>query len=307
MSRESWTTPGVIRSPLGFVLLTVARGNMRNLKAGEYQIPQGANTVAVLAMLAGGQVLQHSVVFREGTTVAELARPARRRGPGRARRHPARRPRRTLPPDARHPGESLEGYLFPDTYQFVKGMMPEEILARMVARMREQISPEILAAARARNIEHAPTAHARLDHREGGGGAKRDAAHLRGVLEPASSWTCRCRPTPPFSTRWEGAAAPDARRPARGLPVQHVRRVGPASRPHRAAPALRRSRPRRIRPLSTICTSWRWTSGVIASPPPSPTTTRPSRSIVSPATADEVHNPPRLTGRGPWQRREAML
>src|SRR5512144_1043088 len=29
----------VIQSPLGFVLLTVARGSMRALKAGEYQIP----------------------------------------------------------------------------------------------------------------------------------------------------------------------------------------------------------------------------------------------------------------------------
>src|SRR5687767_2662846 len=41
---------GVIRSPLGFMLLTVARGSMRSLKAGEYQIPQGANTLAVLAL-----------------------------------------------------------------------------------------------------------------------------------------------------------------------------------------------------------------------------------------------------------------
>src|SRR4030095_16136155 len=66
---------GVIRSPLGFLLLTMARGSMRWLKAGEYQIPQGANTLAVLGLIEGGQVLQHNVVFREGSTVAELARP----------------------------------------------------------------------------------------------------------------------------------------------------------------------------------------------------------------------------------------
>jgi len=64
---------GVIRSPVGFTLLTLVRGSMRSLKAGEYQIPGGANTVAVLTMLEGGHVLQHSVVFREGATVAELA------------------------------------------------------------------------------------------------------------------------------------------------------------------------------------------------------------------------------------------
>jgi peptidoglycan lytic transglycosylase G len=143
---------GVIRSPLGFALLTLARGDIRNLKAGEYQVPQGANTVAVLAMLAGGQVMQHSVVFREGQTVAELA--GQLAAESLAKRDDVLRLARdglflrTLDISA----ESLEGYLFPDTYQFVKGMTTEEILARMVARMRDRISAEILAAARARNM-----------------------------------------------------------------------------------------------------------------------------------------------------------
>src|SRR5215467_10017743 len=64
---------GVIRSPVGFMLLSVARGRVRNLKAGEYQIPRGANTVTVLSMLQGGQVLQHNIVFREGSTLQELS------------------------------------------------------------------------------------------------------------------------------------------------------------------------------------------------------------------------------------------
>src|SRR5262245_16307264 len=143
---------GVIRSPMGFALLTIARGNMRSLKAGEYQIPQGANTVAVLTMLAGGQVLQHTVVFREGATVAELA--VQLAGEGLARADDLVR----LTRDARFlrtldiPADSVEGYLFPDTYQFVKGMTPEEILARMVTRLRERVSAELLATARSRNL-----------------------------------------------------------------------------------------------------------------------------------------------------------
>src|SRR5947209_11883327 len=52
----------VIRSPAGFVLLTVVRGSMRTLKAGEYQIPQGANTTTVLALLEAGRVLPPSLV-----------------------------------------------------------------------------------------------------------------------------------------------------------------------------------------------------------------------------------------------------
>jgi UPF0755 protein len=143
---------GVITSPLGFALLALVQGHMRSLKAGEYLIPQGANTVAVLARLAGGQVLQHAVVFREGETVAELAGKLGAEGLVKAD-DVLRLTRdvlflRTLD----IPADSLEGYLFPDTYQFVKGMTPEEILARMVTRMRERVSADILAAARARNL-----------------------------------------------------------------------------------------------------------------------------------------------------------
>src|SRR2546422_1690620 len=143
---------GVIRSPVGFTLLTLGRGSMRSLKAGEYQIPGGANTVAVLTMLEGGHVLQHSVVFREGATVAELAGQLAAEGLARAD-DVVRAARdalflRTL--DV--PADSLEGYLFPDTYQFVKGMTPEEILTRMVARMRERVSADVLATARARDL-----------------------------------------------------------------------------------------------------------------------------------------------------------
>lgn len=143
---------GVIRSPVGFVLLTMVRGSMRSLKAGEYQVAQGANTFAVLAQIEGGQVLQHGVVVREGSTVAELARQlaAERLAIADDVLRIARDGLFLRQIDVR--ADTVEGYLFPDTYQLVKGMTSEEILARMVARMREQFSPEILAAARARDL-----------------------------------------------------------------------------------------------------------------------------------------------------------
>ncbi|HZP37455.1 MAG TPA: endolytic transglycosylase MltG [Methylomirabilota bacterium] len=143
---------GVIRSRVGFVMLAVARGSFRSLKAGEYQIPQGTNTVRVLERLEGGHVMQHMIVFQEGGTLGELARQleAERLAPASDILRVARDAvfLKTLDIQA----DSVEGYLFPDTYQFVKGMTPEEILARMVARMREKLSPELVAEARARNL-----------------------------------------------------------------------------------------------------------------------------------------------------------
>jgi UPF0755 protein len=143
---------GVIRSPLGFVLLTVARGTMRSLKAGEYQVPQGANTLHVLGMIEGGQVVHHAIVLREGSTLSELA--DQLDGEGLAKAEDVMRVAR----DGQFlraldvPAGSIEGYVFPDTYQLVKGMTVEEILGRMVARMRERVDGELLASARARDM-----------------------------------------------------------------------------------------------------------------------------------------------------------
>jgi peptidoglycan lytic transglycosylase G len=143
---------GVIRSPLGFLLLTLVRGSARSLKAGEYEVPQGANALRILAMLEAGQVVQHTVVFREGYTVAELARSLESEGVVPAENVLRASTNGLFLQTLGVPGDSLEGYLYPDTYQFVKGMTAEEILTKMVARMRERVSADILAAAQARDL-----------------------------------------------------------------------------------------------------------------------------------------------------------
>jgi UPF0755 protein len=49
-------------------------------------------------------------------------------------------------------GASVEGYLFPDTYQFAKGVTPEEMLARMVMKMRAQLTPDLVKTAQDRGF-----------------------------------------------------------------------------------------------------------------------------------------------------------
>ena len=143
---------GLVRSPLGFMLLALVRGSARSLKAGEYEIPQGANSVKVLSLLEGGKVVQHNVLLREGGTLDELARllAAERLASAEDVLRVAhdRVFLRTLGIQS----DSVEGYLFPDTYQLVKGMTPDEILARMILRMRDQITPELLELARAHDL-----------------------------------------------------------------------------------------------------------------------------------------------------------
>ena len=146
------TRAGVIHSPEGFVVLSVARGSERTLKAGEYEVPQGASTARVLRLLESGKVRRHPVLQPEGATVAELARALES-----ARLASAADVLRVATDRAflRSHGldaPSAEGYLFPDTYQFVRGMTPEQMLGRMIQRMQAKLTDDIRARARGRGL-----------------------------------------------------------------------------------------------------------------------------------------------------------
>ena len=133
----------VIRSRPAFMAATVLRGATRSLKAGEYEIPRDATTWEIVALLESGRVRQHAILHPEGATVAELARAleAERLASADAVARTAT-DRKFL--DAQGiEGLSVEGYLFPDTYQFVRGMTPEEILGRMVHRTRSKLTAEM--------------------------------------------------------------------------------------------------------------------------------------------------------------------
>ncbi|MEX2147663.1 MAG: endolytic transglycosylase MltG [Candidatus Rokuibacteriota bacterium] len=143
----------VIRSELAFIALTGVRGSMRRLKAGEYEIPRDGSTYDVVRLLESGKVRQHPVLHPEGATVSELGRVMEN-----ARLATAQAVAKVAA-DSQFlrsmgiEGPSLEGYLFPDTYQFVRGMSPEEMLGRMVHRMRAKVTPDLIDKARARGLD----------------------------------------------------------------------------------------------------------------------------------------------------------
>ena len=50
------------------------------------------------------------------------------------------------------PPPTLEGYLFPDTYEFRVGVAPREVTSRMTARFREVFGQDLAEAARSRGM-----------------------------------------------------------------------------------------------------------------------------------------------------------
>ena len=142
----------VVRSRLAFLATALVRGVPRSLKAGEYEVPQNATTWSVVSLLESGHVRQHAILHPEGATVAELGRLFETEQLASADTIARVAVDKKFLAAQAIEAASVEGYLFPDTYQFVRGMTPEEMLGRMVHRMRTKLTPAIRERAQARGL-----------------------------------------------------------------------------------------------------------------------------------------------------------
>ena len=128
---------GVIRNQQAFVLWHyLHRG--RSLKAGEYRFANAANIVDIQKRLRRGDVYFHTVVVPEGFTMFDVGRAVEAAGLGAAGDFVKEAQTDTaLVADIAPHVPSLEGYLFPETYQFSRMMTMAEMAAAMVKQFRQ--------------------------------------------------------------------------------------------------------------------------------------------------------------------------
>ena len=110
---------GVLRSGLLFLLYVRVMGESVNLKAGEYDIPAGANMPAVLRVVTAGEIVLHSITIAEGLTSMQIVKLLRDEDvlAGKV----------TLP---------KEGTLLPETYKVARGTTRSALIARMQAAQK---------------------------------------------------------------------------------------------------------------------------------------------------------------------------
>ncbi len=128
---------GVIRNEQAFVLWRYLHHG-RSLKAGEYLFEQPANIVDIQRRIGHGDVYFHTVVVPEGFTMFDIARAIQAAGLGPAEDFlKVAQTDTSLISDIAPGAHSLEGYLFPDTYQFTRMMTMEEMAGAMVKQFRQ--------------------------------------------------------------------------------------------------------------------------------------------------------------------------
>ncbi|GAC1516847.1 MAG: endolytic transglycosylase MltG [Gemmatimonadaceae bacterium] len=149
VAADSLEHAGVIRSARLFRLYARITGHARSIRAGTYSFARGISWGAMLDTLARGHPETATVTIPEGFALAQigplLAATMRVSADSfdAAVRDSALRQRLHIP------AETIEGYLFPDTYSFPPGTSARAAIAVMVRRFEDVWRPEwdtVLAA-----------------------------------------------------------------------------------------------------------------------------------------------------------------
>src|SRR5688572_20882418 len=134
---------GVVRSELAFKLAAGSRGLGSSLQAGDYELRTNMTVDEALDALEGGPIVETvTVTIPEGLEVEEIAaevaetltfEPATFVQAATSGEH-------ALPPYLPEGTETLEGFLFPKTYEFDLEADAEQVIATLLAQFEEEAS-----------------------------------------------------------------------------------------------------------------------------------------------------------------------
>jgi len=134
-------TNGIVRDRRSFYLLARIREAIPKVKAGEYEVHTHMTPSEVLAKIVRGDVIKYPITIPEGFNLYQIGEVLEKAGVS---------PQKAFTDKARDPnfvaslgfeGDSLEGYLFPDTYNFPKGFGEELVIRQMVSRFNAIFAP----------------------------------------------------------------------------------------------------------------------------------------------------------------------
>ena len=144
-------TLGLVRDERALRWYARVRGRDDKLRAGEYELSPRMSAHEILTALTVGRVRTHSVVLPEGLRIEQIAERLARAGLVSrdafvaVARDPAFARARGIE------AATLEGYLFPETYQLARGLAPRQVADALLAQFF-RVWAELEAPARARGL-----------------------------------------------------------------------------------------------------------------------------------------------------------
>ena len=142
---------GVISSRLIFRLVALIRGEQRSIKAGDYALKTGSDAGEVLDQLISGKTIIFSFTVPEGYNIYQISDLFQQSGIMSRQEFLALAMDPAFLKELKVDGNSLEGYLFPDTY-FLRPSEKSDgklIVRKMVQRFYEVYDKNVRSAAEA--------------------------------------------------------------------------------------------------------------------------------------------------------------
>ena len=133
---------GIIRGAKRFILLGKLSGASPKVKAGEYELSSDMTPLQVLDILTRGKVIQYKVSIPEGYTVRQIAEFLEEKGITKGETFLEKCFSPQYVSSLGIEANSLEGYLFPDSYLFSKSVSGEDVIETMVGQFRQIYIPQ---------------------------------------------------------------------------------------------------------------------------------------------------------------------
>ena len=137
---------GLVRSGFAFRLALRLTGDADKLQSGHYEIPKHISVHDLIPLLQEGKAKEVAVTIPEGYTIGDIAKELEKNKIVKAQDFLARA--KVLVPYQYMNGPqpvtySVEGFLFPSTYQIPEGATSDDIIKMMAAEMNDQLTPDM--------------------------------------------------------------------------------------------------------------------------------------------------------------------
>lgn len=127
---------GIVRDRRSFYLLAKIKEAIPKVKAGEYEMNTVMTPGEVLSKLLRGDVIKYPITIPEGFSLFQIGEVLHQAGVCNKKNFLEKSRDPSFMTSLELDGENLEGYLFPDTYNFPKGFGEESAIRQMVSRFK---------------------------------------------------------------------------------------------------------------------------------------------------------------------------
>ena len=134
---------GLVHNRPFFLVLALGKGAARHIRAGEYELAGAMSPLAILDKLVRGEIKVYPVTLPEDIAANEVARRLSAFKLVNEKEFMTLATDRSFLASLNIEADSIEGYLYPNTYRFDRSMTIQEIIRILVGQFWRKVTPEM--------------------------------------------------------------------------------------------------------------------------------------------------------------------